>query len=323
MARSHFLWPKGNVRRALVSAPRLASVSVIEKQLKRMFPTGHPVLCSSGRAALVLALIESGVSRSDLVGVYPYASHCVLDAISRIATPLSGPTATTAPLRVVYHQWGYVQEIDLPQNSIEDCVDTLCIPGTNLFPGGGRFEVWSLPKILGTTSGGVLWCRDEETANTIRCLRDNRVGGVFQWLLRLLATKSHKAYLFWQSAECELGQVSCFQTGEILVAVQKWDDYVTNRRANLDKVWLLAAEWLPRPSNRLPPVVPIYSDQPETTIRELGISSGYRMIEKLEHDDSRRLVKVLPVPIHQDVAESWLADLIRSLGDQKLGPREI
>lgn len=304
--------------RALVSAPRLVSVSVIEEQLKCMFPTGHPVLCSSGRAALVLALIYGEVSRSDLVGVFPYASHCVLDAISRVATPLSGPTATTAPLRVVYHQWGYVQEINLPPNAIEDCADTLCVPGTKLFPGGGRFEVWSLSKILGTTSGGVLWCRDEETANAIRHLRDKRAGGVLQWLLRLIAVKSHKAYLFWQGAECELGQASCLQTGEILAAVRKWGDFVTDRRAKLDKVWPLAPEWLPRPSNRLPPVVPIFSEQPEATIRKWGVSSGFRMLERLEGNGFRGLEKVLPIPIHQDVPESWLAILIKRFGYHKL-----
>lgn len=90
--------------------------------------------------ALVIALLESEVSRGDLVGVFPYASHCVLDAVSRVATPLSGPTAVAVALRVVYHQWGFVQETDLSKNTIEDCVDTLCVPGAAIFPGGGDLK---------------------------------------------------------------------------------------------------------------------------------------------------------------------------------------
>ena len=299
--------------RALASAPRLGSVKVIEEKLRGMFPTGHPVLCSSGRAAIVLALIESEVSRSDFVGVFPYASHCVLDAISRVATPLSGPTATTAPLRIVYHQWGYVQETDLPNNTIEDCVDTLCVAGTKLFPGGGRFEIWSLPKILGTTSGGVLWCRDEEAAQKIRCLRDERGGGLFQWIIRLLAQKHLRAHFYWQGAEGASGRVSSLQTGEILAAVLKWETVVSDRLNKLSMAWPLSVEWLQKPFNRLPPVVPVVLDLPETEIQELGISSGHRMFERREGDGYRSLTKVLPVPIHQDVPEHWLSDIIKKI----------
>lgn len=204
--------------RALVSAPRLMSVETIEEKLRGMFPTGYPVLCSSGRAALVIALLESEVSRGDLVGVFPYASHCVLDAVSRVATPLSGPTAVAVALRVVYHQWGFVQETDLSKNTIEDCVDTLCVPGAAIFPGGGRFEIWSLPKIIGTTSGAVLWCRDSETAAKIRCFRDERGGGY------------------------SLGGLGCLQSGtQELICIGRglkviWDEYLVCKPAKFSRL---------------------------------------------------------------------------------------
>ena len=44
-------------------------------------------------------------------------------------------------------------------STIDDCVDSLCEIGTELFPTSNDFEIWSLPKILGTTSGAVLWCK--------------------------------------------------------------------------------------------------------------------------------------------------------------------
>lgn len=306
LTESYFLWPKGNIPTALVSMSALTSVSVIEEQFRSMFPTGYPVLCSSGRAALIFALIFSEVSRNDLVGVFPYASHCVLDAISRIATPLSGTDATTASLRVVYHQWGYVQETNLSPNTIEDCADTLCVPATELFPGGGRFEIWSLPKILGTTSGGVLWCRYEETAIKLRDFRNKRGGGTFQWLLRLLAGSYPRLYHYWQGAEGASGEVSRLQTGEIIKAIRKWEDFVFDRQKKLEMVLPFAVKWLPSQSNRLPTVVPIDLKLSDSIIREWGISSGFRMIERLDCDGTRKLVKVLPVPIHQDVPEPWL-----------------
>jgi len=317
LIESHFLWPKSHILDALISAPKFISVAVIEEELSRLFPGGYPVLFSSARAALVLALIESGMVRESLVGIFPYASHCVLDAIARVATPLSGPTAKLASLRVVYHQWGYVQETDLPSNTIEDCVDTLCIPGATLFPGGGRFEIWSLPKIVGTSSGGVLWCREKETAVTIRSLLEKRGGGLFPWIIRLLAKKYPRVYGYWQGAEGSLGNVSRLQTGEILAAIYKWKEIVADRQAKLNIVWSLAVDWLQRPIDRLPPVVPLERDIPETIIHELGIASGYRMMERFNQETEHTMFKTLLIPIHQDTSSLWLEEIIRRLDSHK------
>lgn len=271
---------------------------------------------------MVLALLASGVSRCDLVGVFPCASHCVLDAIARVATPLPGPAALSARLRIVHQQWGFVMETNLAPNAIEDCVDTLCVRGTPLFAGGGRFEIWSLPKILGTTSGGVVWCRDDADAVQLRRLRDERGGGVVQWLLRLLGSRYPRAHLYWQGVEGTVGALSRFQTGEILHQILNWDGAVSDRRDKLNLLWPLAVEWLPRPSTRLPPVVPIVLDMQEATLREWGITSGTRAIERIDNDGNRSLIRVIPVPIHQDVPMPWLVSLAARLGGSALRGQE-
>jgi putative PLP-dependent aminotransferase (TIGR04422 family) len=319
---SHFLWPKSKILDALISAPKFIPIARIEDELTSLFPGGYPVLCSSGRVGLVLALIESGMARESLIGMFPYASHCVLDAVSRVATPLSGSMAKTASLRVVYHQWGYVQETELPSNTIEDCVDTLCIPGTKLFPAGGQFEIWSLPKIVGTSSGGVLWCREKATALKIRKLRAQRGGGTLQWLMRLLTILYPKTYHYWQGAEGSLGNVSRLQTGEILTAVRKWERHVTDRISKLKLVSPLAVNWLPFSQNRLPSVVPIENDLPETVIQSLGIASGYRIMERFIGNKSD-LVKVLPIPIHQGTSIVWLENILKQLNTHQLNKSKI
>lgn len=309
---SHFLWPKGSIIRTVFSAYRLTSISTIEEKLRCLFPSGYPVLCTSGRSALFLALSESGVTRKDFVGVFPYASHCVLNTIARLATPLSEPTHTVPNLRVVFHQWGYRQEILVPPNTIEDCVDTLCVPGANLFPSGGRFEIWSLPKILGTTSGGVLWCRDEHTAKKLRKVQLNRPSGFSHGMLRLIGRRFKKAYVYWHGAECILGRLTKFQLGEIVVAINKWDRFVEDREKKLNMVWPFVVDGITKPTERLPSVVPINSKLSDGEVHLMGISSGYRMFEEFKGDGSRQLLSVLPVPIHQDVSEHWLDNFVNS-----------
>jgi putative PLP-dependent aminotransferase (TIGR04422 family) len=307
MTQPNFIWPKVKVSRIVYSLHRFVTVDYVESLLREMFPTGYPVLCSSGRAGLTLALIYSSVGRGDLVGVFPYASHCVLDAVARIATPLSGPTAIEATLRVVYHQWGFMQEKDLPPNTIEDCVDTLCIPETVLFPGGGRFEIWSLPKTLGTSSGGILWCRDQDTATQLRKIRDERGGGIIPWLIRLLGKSHLRAHLYWQGAEANMGCMSRFQAAEILHAIKDWDAVVCDRKVKLETIWPYAISSLIKPVNRLPPVVPVEYFLNEEKFYNLDS----RMFEFINYKGERCLKRIVPVPIHQDVSMDWLNKLLK------------
>jgi hypothetical protein len=68
--------------------------------------------------------------------------------------------------------------------------------------------------------------------------------------------------------------------------------------------------WLQKPVNRLPCAIPIKSSYPEDKIIELGISSGYRMIKRVEENNNYSIERVLPIPIHQDVDESWINHFI-------------
>jgi putative PLP-dependent aminotransferase (TIGR04422 family) len=303
MTDGHFLWPRPKRVRALIHAASFTDISEIEQRFSAMFSGGTPVLFSSGRAALVHALLIGGYGRGDKVGVFPFASHCVLDAVSRVATPAEIGTGTQ--LNVIFQQWGFIQHHDLTLIDIEDCVDSLLVPGGRLFPGGGGFELWSLPKIVGTTGGAVLWCRSDETALALRQLRDKRQGANLLWILRLLGTDSALLHAFWEGAEASYGRPSRLQLGEILVAIQTWKEIVEDRQKKLDLVWPMAPSWLQRPEDRLPCVVPVElskgADGGQLS-QKLGLSVGQRMIEKLNVSGNRDLVRVLPIPIHQDIS---------------------
>jgi putative PLP-dependent aminotransferase (TIGR04422 family) len=314
MTITHFLWPKSNSTRALIKAASYTSVSRVEEQLAAMFPGAAPVLFSSGRAALLHSLIVTRLGRGDKVGVFPFASHCVLDAVARIATPT--PLGSDASLNVVFQQWGYIQHYDLSPYDIEDCVDSLLLPGGKLFPGGGAFEIWSFPKIQGTTGGGVLWCRSTQTAMDLRLLRDSRTCSSLLWILRLLGNKSSLLHAWWQGAEASFGQPSRLQTGEIIAALEEWNDIVIDRKKKLDIAWQLAPSWLSRPVDRLPCVVPVELNDEvdgEELAKRTGITSGLRRMERESILGSFEISKVLPIPIHQDVTFARLMEIINYL----------
>ena len=83
---SHFLWPKVKFRLSNIFGN--CQSEQIEKRFHQMFPSGQPVLCSSGRAALYMVIKECNLLREDHVNLFPYASHCVINSIARLTNPI-------------------------------------------------------------------------------------------------------------------------------------------------------------------------------------------------------------------------------------------
>lgn len=298
------IWPLNKIRlQNFLRFPlNLPTYSIVEKKLKSMFPSGIPVLFSSGRAAINITLIYQNQKRLDLIGVNKFTSHCVLDSISRIATPIRWDSKDlNIKKRIVYHQWGYYQNENFLIETIDDSVDTLCDIGTKLFPSSKNFEIWSLPKILGTSSGAILWCKNDKIAKEIKRIRNLRGGGLFCWILRVLGLINKNFYWLWQGIEVQKGNLSKIELFEISNAIQQWDLIVKDRKKKLDLLWQFAPEWLNKPIDRLPCVIPlefnIYKDN--YNLQKLGIN--IRHFEKI-NNKKIDFVKVFPLPIHQDIS---------------------
>ena len=103
-----------------------------------MFPSGYPVICSSGRVALYIALKELKFDRSKKINLYPYTDHCVISATGRISNPSA--YNKNNKMDVVYHQWGITYSCN-HKPLVEDSVDSLYEKNTSLFANGSNFEV--------------------------------------------------------------------------------------------------------------------------------------------------------------------------------------
>lgn len=306
------LWPQPVLKSAIIGLWRPATVEKVEAALEDLFPTGHAVLTSSGRVALVLALRALGLGRTSTVALFPYASHCVIDAIGLVATPVS--RATDADVSIAFHQWGLTDIGARPTRLlVEDAVDTLCRPRTPLFPLQSDFEIWSLPKILGITTGGVLWCRSRETAEALRRVRDSGRSGTLPWLMRLASMKVAGVYDMWRGVELGVGRPGKQQCGEILHEIQNWDAHWLDRA---NKLALLASHDLhlpSRPDGRLGPLVPIQLNRRNMEqCAAVGLDLGPRHVEV----PGKGLVEVQPVPVHQGVRIETIKTLVKNLNGE-------
>lgn len=312
MVDSVGLWPGASRRSVLRSMLRRYPRTELETVFQQTWPSGTPILLSSGRAALALALRACGLSRPDVVRLFPYASHCVIESVGRVATP-SAPAYRHYDAAIHYHQWGY--ERQAVNVDVEDSVDSLYLPGAPLFASSGRFEVWSISKILGSSGGGVLWCRypeDAARAQQILHSLDSQEGVL--WALRAagLFTKSKAIQGLWSAKESLGGRPTQYLVSEIAQRFSKWTEIVSNRRARLDTISNrgLAIVEFPSGVGRLPSSLPL-TLSPERA--EILQSLGYEAAPKHFLQSSGQMIQVLPWPIHHGVPDGIFSTTVEAL----------
>ena len=267
----------------------------------------YPVFVSSGRAGLSLTFKCLELSRDDKIYTFPYASHCVLDAVSRVGRPSS--SIQDSSLRLINHQWGYISELKGRDNDIEDAVDTLVDPSGILFPSGGSFEIWSFSKIFGSVGGGVIWCKNEECQTKMRSLRDDSKLSGFHVLARHMGRYNSMIYDLWQSREASKSKASSIFSSEVWRYLDSIENTISDR---LKKLQLIGPPSLVKQvmaTGRYPVAVPLnVSMDPSRIVSLIESELKTRLIHgsrgKVTYgkDQVENLSRVLLVPIHTNIS---------------------
>lgn len=317
MAESNiFLWPTSRIDPMTLLSFRKYRYEDIEDLFAAKYPHSYPVLFSSGRAAITAILRSLSLKRNDYVWIPPYTSHCVLNAISTIATPSPILDHKKVKAALIYHQWGFPFQTKAKLHIIEDSVDSLCTSKESLFPNDGAFEVFSLPKIFKSLSGGIALCQRESDAKELKNIRNHApLSKWLQFALRnsIIFRKTLSAY--WGDVDSLNGNLPSIALSDIYHKVANWDSIVENR---LKRISILKESYLPSALNsqtgRLPSCWPIsYSESRERMMLEYGIASGARHIPDSQSDASERTTKVLPIPLHEDFPEDKLREIVGKL----------
>jgi len=310
---SLFLWPRPRPLSLRHWLGRALSTEEVEERLRRLYPDAEPVLFSSARAGLSATLEHLGLGRPDKVWCPPFSSHCVFDAVARVATPTTEDGAAPA-VALIYHQWGHVCRSTFPATTIliEDAVDTLLVPGTSPFAIAGRFALWSLPKTIASLWGGVVFCRQADDATALRALRQGRgLPGGLQALLRLAGERHAWPAAYWHGAEATGGKLPVFALRHIADGLDRLDEYVASRRQRLAplQTYSLAP---PPPPSRLPCCLPLPAAAGTPAILASGqaLTAGLRNFNSAGSLPEPRWTRVFPAPIHQDVSGTDIAEFV-------------
>lgn len=300
----HF-WPSPKVEFPVFSS---RPIQKVESFFSKLYSPYHVVLFSSSRVSLTAILAVEGVSKIDTVQVPLFSSNCVLKAVSQITLGEALARGGT-PNKVVYHQMGVPYELAVPV-LIEDSVDSLCLSPNALFPSNGKYEMFSLPKIVGCGHGGIVVCRDRLSAQALRDWRDSHSTGA--WLndaLRGLKQFSQALANLWEATNHFSPRPGNFAASSILASLNRWEAIVSQRRERLERLrsiipcpWRLTAE-------RLPCALPV---------RLEDVSGGWLaahtyLVRHFYVDQALRdfqLERFIALPIHQGVSDETFETIV-------------
>ena len=315
MTASHFLWPAPQALRATDLAGAAVTHDAIEARLKALYPAADAVLFSSARAGLTAVLQTLQISRPHLVWCPAFSSHCVLEAVAHAGTP-TPQTDINPNAALLYHQWGHSHQAQWPAQVrlIEDAVDSLLLPGCNPCISGGDFALWSLPKVLCTQSGGVVFCRHAEDAQALRVIRAARPTSRLQAWLRWQGKSSAWAARYWSGAESLQGGLPSFMLRQIQRRLDAIEQLVDERQAMLRGLSADLLAGLER-AGRLPSNLPMtLPRQWQAVWRPDGLcSAGLRSFNVGRTAPAGTWAKVAPLPVHADISAETIRTILRQL----------
>ena len=227
------VWPRQRLRLFPV---KFAKAEIVENYLSEKFAVGHPVIFSSGRAALFIVL--KTFYKGDLVRLFPYASQCVVNSVL-CANLIPVTPLDVSILDISYNQWGRFNSTTKKPPFIEDSIDSFYPNGAKILRSGADFEVWSLAKILGLNFGAVMWCRDENQANILKEVRDkgkNTKLSIIRFFLSIIKGLNPKLSRMWEKLEFRNLPLLSIEYGVISKTVARWDEIYNSRLKGFKKV---------------------------------------------------------------------------------------
>lgn len=285
---------------------------IITAELESFFSDqlGFPcILLPSGRSTISLAMISLFMNRELSVFAPKYSSHCIWNVLGRHANP---SIQINNDINAVLAVHKYAEKYSLDEDIkiiIEDSCDSLILNKKDMFPLGGAFEIFSLPKIMGTYSGGILACANTEFENEARKAMEKapkifNSQGYARWKA---ASGSVNDYNIWDANEF---QNFFLDYNALRQIIDNLDALESNKKIIISRLKILSEHYsnleIANFKSRLPPLV---------TISDIDLMKGlmYRMIDQNRSLSNPCYIKKLLIPLHFGVSDQEFNNLLKKI----------
>ena len=163
-----YQWPGNFLKSGFFSNKKqfkspFTTIKIIEKFFEKEFE--HPVILFPSARSCIGAILEfEKINRSHEVYVNKWVSNCIFNAIGYFSNP--SVNYKDQKIILINNNWGIVQKFNIKKNFrnviIDDSSDSIILNKKNIFPNNSKYEIFSLPKILGSVSGGLVISKNKK-----------------------------------------------------------------------------------------------------------------------------------------------------------------
>lgn len=300
------LWPISSSQPFIFRKNKNYTIEEFENYLRKIYGyKAYPLFVSSARNAINICLQSLDYNKTSNINLFPYASKCIRNKINKITNISNSENIRS----ITHHYCGIVNTSRRNNTIIEDSVDTLMSVEGNFFKSNGIYEIWSLNKIFGSIGGAIIWCKEKEYFEKTKNIRDSFTKYKnLNIIFKLLFYKQPAIYQFYMSNEINSYASPDWSSSYYKSYFDNINQIISSRKKNLNLFKDIVSPNFIN-DTRFPSIIAIDNSKLIVKILEkYDFMYKHRHIE-IEKNENKQLLKILPIPIHQQVSYEELRRL--------------
>ena len=204
---SDYQWPQSLLKKAkfienLTSYNNKNLIHKIEGFFEKKFKI--PVrLFPSARSCIGSILEFEKINRNDEVYVNKWVSNCIFNTIGYFSN--STVNFGNQRIFIANNIWGLNQKLKILKSKkiiIDDSSDSIILKPKYLFPNNSKYEIFSLPKLIGSVSGGIVISKDKKFLKFCKIRqKKNKNFGIVQSKLKFDEINKKKTFFDYRYKE--------------------------------------------------------------------------------------------------------------------------
>lgn len=301
-------WPSHQFTSCASETSSSKALTKIEEYFSSKFSL-HVNLLPSGRSALGTIFDYKNFNRGDVTFIPRWSSHCLYNTIGAYSS-ITENFSRDPSICLAVHKWGRTMKVSSSYKNyvIEDSSDSIHLNKKSFFPNrNSEFEIISLPKVIGSVSGGLVVHNNSDFSAYVKSIRGvNLKLSEYQSKLKW----NGHAFKYWGSLEYNNRDLTLLDLNNIL---KNLDNYELNKKIILKRLesFKNISSSVIFKTNRLGPVIALKKN--EYKVKKPFKISLNRMFDFTLNIENPNYDPALIIPIHLGINENDFKNALENL----------
>lgn len=300
------IWPNINYETNLTDF-KTCKITYIESFFEKKFSTKN-ILVPSARSgfSLILKFLEFNNYKNIFLNKFsPFCMKLTLSYFSNINSNIK-----KVDLIIINHRYGirqYLKNKNQKKRIVEDFADTIHFDETCFFSNKSEFEVVSLPKIISSYSGGLIYTKNQEFYKFAKKYqKKNKLLGILQSQKKYYSQKYKSINLDWWLDEIHNTYLDEMGLKNIILNLKNFEEnkkIILKRRKIIEEKFGIKKKI----NTHIGPVFPFVIKKYRTSAPLPVYNISNKFIE------DQRFTKNFLFPIHKNISEKKFFNILKSI----------